>query len=99
MSSAAPIVLRSTGLTKSYRKAGEEMACARVNLMSTAGERVAGPGFPLGKSTLLHLIAGLDAAIAANQSTTSRHGPNDAGRAALRRERWACVPAFNLIPT
>ena len=57
-------VLYVTGLTKSYRAAGEEVAVLRgVNLTVAAGESVALTGESgSGKSTLLHLIAGLDAA-------------------------------------
>ena len=57
-------VLHVTGLTKSYRAAGEVVAVLRgVNLTVAAGESVALTGESgSGKSTLLHLIAGLDAA-------------------------------------
>ena len=59
-----PTVLNVTGLTKSYRSAGEEVAVLRgVNLSVAEGESVALTGESgSGKSTLLHLIAGLDAA-------------------------------------
>ena len=62
--SATGPVLHVTGLTKSYRAAGEEVAVLRgVNLTVAAGESVALTGESgSGKSTLLHLIAGLDAA-------------------------------------
>ncbi len=64
MTNGNPIVLNVTGLTKSYRAAGEEIAVLRgVNLAVAAGESVALTGESgSGKSTLLHLIAGLDAA-------------------------------------
>jgi len=64
MTNGNPIVLRVTGLTKSYRAAGEAVAVLRgVNLIVAAGESVALTGESgSGKSTLLHLIAGLDAA-------------------------------------
>ena len=104
MSSAAPIVLEVTGLTKSYRSAGEEIAVLRgVNLDVTAGERVALTGESgSGKSTLLHLIAGLDAADRGDIRLDDAHvtGLNDAGRAALRRDRLGLVfQQFNLIPS
>src|SRR4029079_6587813 len=62
--SVAGQVLHVTGLTKSDRAAGEEVAVLRgVNLTVAAGESVALTGESgSGKSTLLHLIAGLDAA-------------------------------------
>src|SRR6267378_3537796 len=64
MTNGKPIVLTVTGLTKSYRAAGEQVAVLRgVNLAVAAGESVALTGESgSGKSTLLHLIAGLDAA-------------------------------------
>jgi putative ABC transport system ATP-binding protein len=104
MTSAAPIVLEVTGLTKSYRSAGEEIAVLRgVNLDVTAGERVALTGESgSGKSTLLHLIAGLDAADRGDIRLDDAHvtGLNDAGRAALRRDRLGLVfQQFNLIPS
>jgi putative ABC transport system ATP-binding protein len=104
MTSAAPIVLEVTGLTKSYRSAGEEIAVLRgVNLDVTAGERVALTGESgSGKSTLLHLIAGLDAADRGDIRLDEAHvtGLNDAGRAALRRDRLGLVfQQFNLIPS
>jgi putative ABC transport system ATP-binding protein len=104
MTSAAPIVLEVTGLTKGYRSAGEEIAVLRgVNLDVTAGERVALTGESgSGKSTLLHLIAGLDAADRGDIRLDDAHvtGLNDAGRAALRRDRLGLVfQQFNLIPS
>jgi putative ABC transport system ATP-binding protein len=64
MTNGNPNVLHVTGLTKSYRTAGEQVAVLRgVNLSVAAGESVALTGESgSGKSTLLHLIAGLDAA-------------------------------------
>jgi putative ABC transport system ATP-binding protein len=104
MTRATPIVLEVTGLTKSYRSAGEEIAVLRgVNLDVTAGERVALTGESgSGKSTLLHLIAGLDAADRGDIRLDDAHvtGLNDAGRAALRRDRLGLVfQQFNLIPS
>jgi putative ABC transport system ATP-binding protein len=104
MTRAAPIVLEVTGLTKSYRTAGEEVAVLRgVNLDVTAGERVALTGESgSGKSTLLHLIAGLDGADGGDIRLDDVHvtGLSDSGRAALRRDRLGLVfQQFNLIPS
>ncbi|MGY4155966.1 putative ABC transport system ATP-binding protein [Bradyrhizobium sp. USDA 4461] len=97
-------MLRVTGLTKSYRSAGEDVAVLRgVDLAVATGESVALTGESgSGKSTLLHLIAGLDAAdsgeIALADIIVS--GLNDAGRAELRRDRLGLVfQQFNLIPS
>lgn len=97
-------VLDVTGLTKSYRAAGEEIAVLRgVNLSVRAGESVALTGESgSGKSTLLHLIAGLDAAdsgeIRLDKALVSEL--SDAGRAELRRDRLGLVfQQFNLIPS
>ncbi|BBB94912.1 putative ABC transport system ATP-binding protein [Bradyrhizobium japonicum] len=97
-------MLRVTGLTKSYRSAGEHVAVLRgVDLAVATGESVALTGESgSGKSTLLHLIAGLDAAdsgeIALADIVVSRL--NDAGRAELRRDRLGLVfQQFNLIPS
>jgi putative ABC transport system ATP-binding protein len=99
-----PIVLSVRNLTKTYRSAGEQVAVLRgVNLDISAGERVALTGESgSGKSTLLHLIAGLDradgGAIKLDGITVSEL--NDAGRAALRRDRLGLVfQQFNLIPS
>jgi putative ABC transport system ATP-binding protein len=104
MTSANPTVLEVTGLTKSYRAAGEEVAVLRgVNLAVAAGESVALTGESgSGKSTLLHLIAGLDAAdggrIRLADAMVTDLG--DAGRAGLRRDRLGLVfQQFNLIPS
>ncbi|MCC8959534.1 ABC transporter ATP-binding protein [Bradyrhizobium sp. Pear77] len=97
-------MLRVTGLTKSYRSAGEDVAVLRgVDLAVATGESVALSGESgSGKSTLLHLIAGLDAAdsgeIALADIVVS--GLSDAGRAELRRDRLGLVfQQFNLIPS
>ncbi|MDH2386748.1 ABC transporter ATP-binding protein [Bradyrhizobium sp. CER78] len=97
-------MLRVTGLTKSYRSAGEDVAVLRgVDLAVATGESVALTGESgSGKSTLLHLIAGLDAAdsgeIALADTVVS--GLSDAGRAELRRDRLGLVfQQFNLIPS
>jgi putative ABC transport system ATP-binding protein len=99
-----PIVLSVSGLTKSYRAAGEEVAVLRgVHLTVSAGESVALTGESgSGKSTLLHLIAGLDAAdggeIRLDNAMVSEL--NDSGRAELRRDRLGLVfQQFNLIPS
>jgi putative ABC transport system ATP-binding protein len=104
ITSGNPVVLDVTGLTKSYRAAGEEIAVLRgVNLAVRAGESVALTGESgSGKSTLLHLIAGLDAAdggeIKLDNALVSEL--SDAGRAELRRDRLGLVfQQFNLIPS
>jgi putative ABC transport system ATP-binding protein len=104
MANGNEIVLSVRNLTKTYRSAGEEIAVLRgVNLDVTAGERVALTGESgSGKSTLLHLIAGLDAADRGDirLDETLVTGLNDAGRAALRRDRLGLVfQQFNLIPS
>ena len=104
MTSGNPNLLSISGLTKSYRAAGEEVAVLRrVNLTVKTGESVALTGESgSGKSTLLHLIAGLDAAdsgeIRLADAVVSMLG--DAARAALRRDRLGLVfQQFNLIPS
>src|SRR5882757_3986001 len=104
MTNGKPIVLTVTGLTKSYRAAGEEVAVLRgVNLSVAAGESVALTGESgSGKSTLLHLIAGLDAADGGSirLADVMVTDLGDAGRAGLRRDRLGLVfQQFNLIPS
>ena len=104
MNSGGQIVLSVRNLTKTYRSAGEQVAVLRgVNLDISAGERVALTGESgSGKSTLLHLIAGLDAADSGEirLDGISVSELNDAGRAALRRDRLGLVfQQFNLIPS
>ncbi|MGH6642088.1 MAG: ABC transporter ATP-binding protein [Bradyrhizobium sp.] len=104
MTNGKSIVLTVSGLTKSYRAAGEEVAVLRgVNLSVAAGESVALTGESgSGKSTLLHLIAGLDAAdggdIMLDDARVSEL--SDSGRAEMRRDRLGLVfQQFNLIPS
>jgi putative ABC transport system ATP-binding protein len=97
-------LLTVRNLTKSYRSAGEDIAVLLgVNLDVGAGERVALSGESgSGKSTLLHLIAGLDSADSGEirLDDCCLSGLNDAGRAALRRNRLGLVfQQFNLIPS
>src|SRR5260370_7765071 len=104
MTNGNPIVLDVTGLTKSYRSAGEEIAVRRgVYLAVAAGESVALTGESgSGKSTLLHLIAGLDAADGGDirLADVVVSGLGDAGRAELRRDRLGLVfQQFNVIPS
>ena len=104
MTNGHPIVLKITGLTKSYRSAGEQITVLRgVNLAVAAGESVALTGESgSGKSTLLHLIAGLDAADGGEirLADVAISGLGDAGRAELRRDRLGLVfQQFNLIPS
>jgi putative ABC transport system ATP-binding protein len=102
--SVAGPVLHVTGLTKSYRTAGEAVAVLRgVNLSVAAGESVALTGESgSGKSTLLHLIAGLDAADAGEIRLADEHVSElgDAERAEMRRDRLGLVfQQFNLVPS
>jgi putative ABC transport system ATP-binding protein len=104
MTSANATVLEVTGLTKSYRSAGEDVAVLRgVNLIVASGESVALTGESgSGKSTLLHLIAGLDAADGGSIRLADAlvSDLSDAGRAELRRDRLGLVfQQFNLIPS
>ena len=104
MANAGQTVLSVRDLTKTYRSAGDEVAVLRgVNLDIASGERVALTGESgSGKSTLLHLIAGLDAADSGEIRLDGAPVAelNDAGRAALRRDRLGLVfQQFNLIPS
>jgi putative ABC transport system ATP-binding protein len=97
-------VLEIENLSKSYRSANETVAVLRgVNLHVAPAESVALTGESgSGKSTLLHLIAGLDAADGGDirLGGISLAGLNDAGRAALRRDKLGLVfQQFNLIPS
>lgn len=74
-----------------------------VNLSVDAGEAVALTGESgSGKSTLLHIIAGLESFDSGEVAVAgvSLSGLNDAGQAALRREKIGIVfQQFNLIPS
>src|SRR5258706_5756800 len=98
------IVLSVRNLTKTYRAAGEQIMVLRgVNLSVAAGERVALSGESgSGRSTLLHLIVGLDRPDGGEirWADSSVSDLTDAGRAALRRDRLGLVfQQFNLIPS
>ena len=104
MATGKQIVLSVRNLTKTYRSAGEQIVVLRgVNLSIAAGERVALTGESgSGKSTVLHLIAGLDAPDGGDIRLAGTSVPDltDAGRAALRRDRLGLVfQQFNLIPS
>ncbi|MGJ5202567.1 ABC transporter ATP-binding protein [Bradyrhizobium sp. HKCCYLR20261] len=97
-------MLSVRNLFKTYPSAGETVNVLRgVDLDVFSGERVALTGESgSGKSTLLHLIAGLDAADRGDilLENTPVSGLDDAGRAALRRERLGLVfQQFNLVPS
>lgn len=98
------MMLTVRNLTKSYRSAQEQVAVLRgVDLTVAPGESVALTGESgSGKSTLLHLIAGLDQPDGGHimLGDTAVASLNDAGRAALRRDRLGLVfQQFNLIPS
>jgi putative ABC transport system ATP-binding protein len=104
MTSDRKIVLSVRNLTKAYSAAGEQVVVLRgVSLTVAAGERVALTGESgSGKSTLLLLIAGLDRPDGGtiDVSGTSIADLNEAGLAALRRDRLGLVfQQFNLIPS
>jgi putative ABC transport system ATP-binding protein len=97
-------VLSVRNLFKTYPSAGEKVSVLRgVDLDVSRGERVALTGESgSGKSTLLHLIAGLDGADAGDimLDDVAVSALDDAGRAALRRERLGLVfQQFNLVPS
>ncbi|MGJ4888561.1 ABC transporter ATP-binding protein [Bradyrhizobium sp. HKCCYLS3077] len=97
-------MLSVRNLFKTYPSAGETVNVLRgVDLDVFSGERVALTGESgSGKSTLLHLIAGLDAADRGDilLENTPVSALDDAGRAALRRERLGLVfQQFNLVPS
>mgnify|MGYP005813761505 CR=1 FL=1 len=97
-------MLSIRNLFKTYRAAGEPICVLRgIDLDLRAGERVALTGESgSGKSTLLHLIAGLDAADSGDITLDGAavNKLDDAGRAALRRDRLGLVfQQFNLVPS
>jgi putative ABC transport system ATP-binding protein len=99
----APL-LAVAGLTKSYAAGGERIEVLRgIDLTLAAGHSLALTGESgSGKSTLLHLVAGLDRADAGSIRLDGAEiaGLDDAGRAALRRDRIGLVfQQFNLIPS
>ena len=97
-------MLTLTAVRKSYPTAeGRIEVLGGVSFSLGAGESLALTGESgSGKSTVLHLIAGLDAVdggeiVVAGQALS---GLGDAGRAALRRDRIGLVfQQFNLIPS
>ncbi len=105
MSGPRPTPLLSvSGLTKRFPGAdGPVTVLDRVDLEIRAGETVALTGESgSGKSTLLHVIAGLEPADTGHVRLGGQDlaALDDAGRAALRRERIGIVfQQFNLIPS
>jgi putative ABC transport system ATP-binding protein len=98
------VVLKVNGVAKSYASAeGRVAVLAGVDLSLAKGESLALTGESgSGKSTLLHLIAGLDCPDSGsiNIGGTEVAALDDAGRAALRRDRIGLVfQQFNLIPS
>lgn len=96
------LVLRE--VRKSYPTAeGPVEVLAGVSFALGAGESLALTGESgSGKSTALHLIAGLDAVDSGEITVAGQplSGLGDAGRAALRRDRIGLVfQQFNLIPS
>ena len=99
-----PPIVRASGLTKAYRRAGGRVEALRgVDLLVETGEflLVMGPSGG-GKSTLLNLIGGLDRAdggtleVAGSDLTTASEGALDAFR---RTTVGFVFQFFNLIPT
>ena len=98
------VVLTVSEVSKSYPSAeGRVAVLSGVSLALAAGESLALTGESgSGKSTLLHLIAGLDRLDAGEivVGGVALSGLEDAGRAALRRDRIGLVfQQFNLIPS
>lgn len=97
-------MLEVRDLFKSYASAeGAVTVLAGVTLALEPGRSLALTGDSgSGKSTLLHLVAGLDVADAGEITVAGTRlcGLDDAGRAALRRDRIGLVfQQFNLIPS
>lgn len=97
-------MLEVRDLVKSYASAeGAVTVLAGVTLALEPGRSLALTGDSgSGKSTLLHLVAGLDVADAGEITVAGTRlcGLDDAGRAALRRDRIGLVfQQFNLIPS
>jgi putative ABC transport system ATP-binding protein len=98
------VVLKVNGLAKSYATVeGRVAVLAGVDLALRQGESLALTGESgSGKSTLLHLVAGLDRPDAGTVEIggIGLEALDDAGRAALRRDRIGLVfQQFNLIPS
>ena len=100
----APVVLRATGLTKTFHVAGQPLTVLNdVDVTVTAGESVAivGPSGS-GKSTFLGIAAGLDQPTSGEAELVGKAlgGLSEDQRAAIRRDHVGFVfQAFQLIPT
>jgi putative ABC transport system ATP-binding protein len=98
------VVLKVSAVSRSYGSAeGRVEVLAGVSLDLAAGTSLALTGESgSGKSTLLHLIAGLDVPDAGQIKIAGLRldALDDAGRAAVRRDRIGLVfQQFNLIPS
>jgi putative ABC transport system ATP-binding protein len=95
-------MLRVTGLSKRYGAAGAPQVLRDIDLELAAGDYVAIRGESgVGKSTLLNLIAGLDApdSGAVMVDGVDLAGLDDDARTLLRRDRMGFVfQAFHLLP-
>jgi putative ABC transport system ATP-binding protein len=97
-------MIEARGVEKSFPTGEGPVAVLRgVDLTLAPGETLALTGESgSGKSTLLHVLAALDSADAGTVRLDGRalSGLDDAGRAALRRERVGLVfQQFNLVPS
>ncbi|WP_425092892.1 ABC transporter ATP-binding protein [Tropicimonas sp. S265A] len=93
-----------TGIHKSFPSSDGQVDVLRgIDLSVAPGESVALTGESgSGKSTLLHIAGGLEVADAGRVmlGNTDLMSQDDAGRAALRREKFGIVfQQFNLIPS